>query len=182
MFHNKIENGTYLGSEDKQSFLMLKALANWLLLPVSRSDTNFYVDHVDQLIEYNDLPRYQRTLKHEKSPAEDTPYFFQITSKTHLPNNESTIMRGDFARARCSIAALAIALWRFRIANGRYPDNPEALVPGFISEVPIDPFSGKPFFYAREGEGFLLQSEGEDPKYTDAPVKRDKILKWKIEK
>jgi hypothetical protein len=58
-----------------------------------------------------------------------------------------------------------IALERHRIALGRYPDTLDALVPGFLSEVPIDPWDGKPLKYRTidpAGRSFILYSVGMD--------------------
>ncbi len=40
----------------------------------------------------------------------------------------------------------------------------DALVPGILTEVPIDPFTGKPLVYRREGEGFIVYSLGSNQK------------------
>ncbi len=58
-------------------------------------------------------------------------------------------------------AALACALERYRLANERYPDTLEALVPQFIASVPKDVISGEPYKYRRADNGrFVLYSVG----------------------
>jgi hypothetical protein len=47
----------------------------------------------------------------------------------------------DRARLRC--ASVALAAIRFRNDTGKLPDSLDALVPGYISKVPADPFSGE---------------------------------------
>lgn len=60
--------------------------------------------------------------------------------------------------------ALACALERYHLANGKYPDplNPlDALVPKFIAAIPHDVITGEPLKYRLTGEGqFILYSVG----------------------
>ena len=62
--------------------------------------------------------------------------------------------------AGCCLARTAIDLARHKAATGRYPvalaDLPNA------EQLPLDPFSGKPFGYRRTADGFLLWSVGQD--------------------
>ena len=57
------------------------------------------------------------------------------------------------ARALLRCAAVAVALERYRLANGRWPDDLAALVPKYLAAVPADPFDGKPLRYARIKRG-----------------------------
>jgi len=52
----------------------------------------------------------------------------------------------------------------FKSRTGRYPESLEELVPGILKEIPIDPFTGKPLVYRREGEGFIVYSLGSNEK------------------
>ena len=48
--------------------------------------------------------------------------------------------------------------------TGGYPETLGALAPKYFKELPIDPFSGEPLRYAREGNGksYRLYSVGPD--------------------
>ncbi|MBX3362878.1 MAG: hypothetical protein KF912_14275 [Phycisphaeraceae bacterium] len=66
-------------------------------------------------------------------------------------------------------AQAMVALERFRLATGSYPDDLADLVPHFIEEVPIDPWSDASLGYRRidpsedpHGRGYLLYSVGSD--------------------
>ena len=60
-------------------------------------------------------------------------------------------------------ADTAIALERYRLRHGQSPPDLAALVPRFLSAVPLDPMSAKPFRYQLNPDGsFLLYSVGED--------------------
>ncbi len=47
--------------------------------------------------------------------------------------------------------ALFLALRAYEIDHGRLPDRLDELAPAYLSRVPVDPFSGKPFGYLRSG-------------------------------
>jgi hypothetical protein len=57
----------------------------------------------------------------------------------------------------------ACALERFYIANGSYPENLDALMPDFLSAVPLDPVDQKPMRYHRTEDGrYVIYSVGYD--------------------
>jgi hypothetical protein len=61
-------------------------------------------------------------------------------------------------------AAVGLAAVRFRQAEGRWPKSLEELVPKWMSEAPIDPFTEKPLVYRVEEEGVVVYSIGVDSK------------------
>ena len=52
--------------------------------------------------------------------------------------------------------AIALEAWKFE-HDGKFPETLEALVPGLLDRLPLDPYSGKPFGYVRS-EGQLVRS------------------------
>ena len=56
--------------------------------------------------------------------------------------------------------ALACALERSRVADGKFPDTLDALAPRFIAKLPHDIITGEPLKYRREGDGYVLYSVG----------------------
>jgi hypothetical protein len=56
---------------------------------------------------------------------------------------------------------IACALERYRLAHGEYPETLDALLPGFIQQLPRDIINGAPLKYRRTDNGkFLLYSVG----------------------
>jgi hypothetical protein len=60
-----------------------------------------------------------------------------------------------------------LALEKFRAATGEYPAALEELVPAYLPEVPVDPWSGGPLVYRRieetaGGWEYMLYSVGND--------------------
>jgi hypothetical protein len=72
------------------------------------------------------------------------------------------IFHHGLAFLRCGIVAVAVE--RFRLANGRWPGQLEELGPGFLSKVPTDPFDGQPLRYRRLKNGVIIYTVGEDRK------------------
>ncbi len=72
------------------------------------------------------------------------------------------VMRAEAAK---QVVVTAIALKRYQLKHGNYPVDLNALVPGFIPAVPLDPVDGKPLRYRRNADDtFLLYSVGENGK------------------
>lgn len=69
------------------------------------------------------------------------------------------------AQARALAARLGLALSAYKQQTGSYPDDLASLAPDFIDEIPLDPFTGEPFIYRKEADGFILYSIG--PNLTD---------------
>ena len=62
-----------------------------------------------------------------------------------------------------SLLIAAIALKRYELKQGQYPDTLDVLSPAFTAEPPRDPMDGQPLRYRRETEGgFWLYSIGEN--------------------
>jgi hypothetical protein len=62
-------------------------------------------------------------------------------------------------------ALLACALERYRLANGQYAANLDALLPGFATNLPHDVIGGQPLHYVlKEKDRYLLYSVGWDGK------------------
>jgi hypothetical protein len=62
------------------------------------------------------------------------------------------------------LARLALAVAVYRAREGKDPGKLDDLVPGYIAEIPGDPFDGQPLRCRRDGEGLVLYSVGPDLK------------------
>jgi hypothetical protein len=68
-------------------------------------------------------------------------------------------------QTRLNQTRIAIALERFRLARGAYPETLAELVPEFIAAVPVETYSRQPMIYRRqEGGTFFLYGVGKDRK------------------
>jgi len=86
-----------------------------------------------------------------------------------------------------SRTTVALAAWRADHAGDApavYPERLDDLVPQYLSAVPTDPFSDKPFIYERRGSGYLLASVGENGVYDGGTDEDGDIVngEWQAEK
>jgi hypothetical protein len=99
-----------------------------------------------------------------------------------IPNGAraaSTCVRNETRRR---LTVTAIALERYKLRHGTPPSELAALVPQFLSAVPLDPMSGKPLRYRLNTGGFVLYSVGEDGRDDDgdpsSPSATNKFDLW----
>lgn len=92
---------------------------------------------------------------------------------------------------RCTADALAaqtaIAVERYRLAEGRLPESMENLVPAYMEAVPKDPFDGRRLRYFSREKGFVVYSVGDDltdnggaERDSQKRDRRGKPLPWDI--
>ena len=85
----------------------------------------------------------------------------QLLAVIMLPALHNVPRRAAAAQIAVDEAAIACALERYRLSNGQYPENLDALLPNFISSLPNDVISGGPYKYHRTHDGqFVLYSVG----------------------
>jgi len=78
-----------------------------------------------------------------------------------LPTFNNFFAKIAIAQTTANQAALACALERYRLANGQFPESLEALSPHFMSRLPNDVITGRPYKYRRADDGqFILYSVG----------------------
>jgi hypothetical protein len=82
-------------------------------------------------------------------------------------------------------AVTVIALKRWRLEKGAYPDDLTQLInAGYLQKLPLDPYSDKPLVYRKNGDDFLLYSVGRN--FTDdsgrwGRKERGGIRRWAAE-
>ena len=68
----------------------------------------------------------------------------------------------DRNQAELRMLLCALALRCYRLDHGELPPALADLVPEYLAEVPVDPFSGRPLVYRRQDGEYLLYSVGPD--------------------
>jgi hypothetical protein len=88
-----------------------------------------------------------------------------VMARLLLPALGRVSLKATTAQTAADQAALACALERYRLANGNFPEDLNALVPRFISQLPHDALTGEPYKYRSAAHGrFALYSIGWDEK------------------
>ena len=66
-----------------------------------------------------------------------------------------------YAQTSVDLARVAVALERYRLAHGEFPESLDALAPQFMEKIPHDIIGGQPLHYRRTDDGqFVLYSVG----------------------
>ncbi|MBX3356258.1 MAG: hypothetical protein KF724_11250 [Phycisphaeraceae bacterium] len=99
-----------------------------------------------------------------------------------LPGLDHYLSAADHQRAEDRALRTMIALERWRLEHGAYPERLEDLVPTLLKGVPIDPWSGRPLSYRRIDSStdhwqrgyllYVLGQDGEDNLGRDSSVAR----------
>jgi hypothetical protein len=149
----------------------LGALAR-LERPLIRLARARYLQRVGDLLDVQAGPRPRPPFP--SSPASAGSTWMTAESK----GLERAIDEFDRFNSTLSATQLAVALRRFRLDHGTYPDALSALVPAYVAGVQIDPFTGQPPVYARQGAGFHLHAEGGQ----HVPTAMVSALDWNVPK
>ena len=88
-----------------------------------------------------------------------TPY--NLFARMLAPALDKAVFKAVRSDVTMRSAATGCALERYRLKHGNYPESLAALVPAFLSQVPLDPGSRQPLRYQRTADGlFRLWSVG----------------------
>ncbi len=88
-----------------------------------------------------------------------TPYKAQALMI--VPALNSAVKKFAAIQASIDLSRVAIALERYRLAHGEFPETLDVLSPQFIAQIPHDIINGQPLHYRRTDDGnFILYSVG----------------------
>ncbi|MGO9586627.1 MAG: hypothetical protein ACLP2Y_10575, partial [Limisphaerales bacterium] len=86
---------------------------------------------------------------------------FNWLERLLLPGLGQAARKFACGQSSVDLARTAIALERYRLAQGTYPESLDALAPQFIEKLPHDVIGGEPLHYRRTLDGqFVLYSVG----------------------
>ncbi|MEZ0367522.1 MAG: hypothetical protein ACAI44_00390 [Candidatus Sericytochromatia bacterium] len=115
-----------------------------------------------QARDYLALPVHQavpwiRLIETQKSLARHNPFINNVLIDVVLAiqryRQHQVILRGFYQH---------LALQAYAASHGSYPTQLQALVPAWLPALPQDPYTGRPFVYRRDADGFQLYSVGEN--------------------
>jgi hypothetical protein len=88
---------------------------------------------------------------------------YLVSSSAHFINSAKQLGNEAGILAELRTARVAMAIERYRLAHNTLPANLNALVPKYLSAVPVDPFDGKPLRYKKgTPKGYAVYSVGFD--------------------
>lgn len=96
-------------------------------------------------------------------PAAPVPRGVRMLALGHGPVQlQSFATRAATADAQHRLARLAVAMWRYRLEHGAFPDGLDALAPQYLPTIPIDPFTGDSVKLTRADGRLVIYSVGEN--------------------
>jgi hypothetical protein len=89
------------------------------------------------------------------------PSAVNLFARLLLPELGKYAMRAAHGQNSANMARIAIALERYRLAHGTFPESLDVLTPQFMEKIPHDVIGGQPLHYRRiDGGSFVLYSIG----------------------
>ncbi|MCO6044988.1 hypothetical protein NG895_13845 [Aeoliella sp. ICT_H6.2] len=105
----------------------------------------------------------------QRKAVQPSPVSFMLSCKVRTEYMAYMLLEGygdNFAlrldrqnRTHRQLPQTAVALARYQLATGEYPESLDGLMPQFLDKLPIDPFD-RPIVYQRTSDGYLLYSLG----------------------
>lgn len=130
--------------------------------PLGAHDLALYAETLGEYAALAGRPYYEvrERLQQVQSKADQAPWYAEMTRQM-LPSLARAAEHQAVAEATLGTGRLAAALKLYRQENGTYPASLDALQT-ILPALPVDPFSGAPYVYRREGDGFVVYSVGAD--------------------
>ena len=123
------------------------------------SYVNLTQDYIDAL----DLPRGERLAACEAITADfNSGKRGGLLTKILMPALLRTYQIETRHVADLRVARTALAVQRYRLAQGKLPQALDELVPAYLDAVPTDPFGGQALRYSLRAKGYVVYSIGED--------------------
>ena len=129
--------------------------------PLTTHDLEYFAKTMSDYAALAGRPYYEVREELERLRAErvdGSPWYAELT-RAMLPSISKALERQATTEASLGTMQLAAALRTWRDAHGAYPPTLEA-VREVLPQIPLDPFTGKPYLYRREGEGFVVYTAG----------------------
>jgi hypothetical protein len=80
----------------------------------------------------------------------------------HWKNNKAFLISMREMQAINRMLRIELAVYRYRAESGKFPSVLDRLVPGYLRDVPVDPFTQKPFVYRGDDGAIALYCVGRD--------------------
>jgi hypothetical protein len=142
---------------------ILLMLVPWKMFGLCYRDALTFIDLMQDMINAMDLPNPER-LAAFKAVGESINSGGRSGTLTGMIWPLHTYLFNIDVRhlAFLRTTQTALAVERYRAAEGRLPKSLDNLVPAYIDAIPDDPFDGNPLKYYVRQSGYVVYSVGED--------------------
>jgi hypothetical protein len=155
-----VEDGKQQGRWDGPAYTyVLGSGFLWMARPAVFAGHARALDQLHRTVQFARLQPFERQARKLPLPSADPPWWWKRFANFVWGGFGQVIASSDRHLALARIASTAVALRRHKLEHGSYPASLDPLVPGFLAEVPIDPFTGRPLRYLADGDGFSLRAE-----------------------
>jgi len=147
------------GSEDNMFWY-------WLIRPLEKSQVIWVQNQYLNLEKHSGLPYYETTqrAKDGRLKWESLPWYHRLTGLL-LTHFDSVFLKEATLEAMMLTTKAGLACKIYKKQRDHYPEKLEALVPEFLDELPIDPFTGKPLIFRLQVDGgIIIYSVGSNEK------------------
>jgi len=131
-----------VGFVDKNELVYLKTMAKWITLSKKS---------------------YFEARKEFSSFEKDFPTENAVLAQSTLAYSRTLIQEARID-AQLGTAEIALACHLYKAKHKDYPVSLKELFPEFLSELPLDSFTGKDYIYRKKDKGFIVYSVGENLK------------------
>jgi len=166
-----------------------------IFMPLSAAASMIHAHRDQTVAKFNELfgrfveiaktSPYQRHVRNLRSDnfVSALPKYRYFLIDIFIPAVDRVSEIGYWSKASHEATVTILALKRWRLEKNAYPPTLDELVAaGYLKELPLDPYSDKPFVYKRIGDDFTLYSLG--PNFTDdsgtpGTDSRGRVGKWR---
>lgn len=137
----------------------------WLTRPMAKSEIIRIQAYWLELEQQVRLPCFQNKEFRDKYIQKvNSLSWYEKLSDMHLPDYSSVILKEATLESLILTTRIGLACKIYKHQHGRFPENIAALVPGILTEEPLDPFTGRPFIYRSQDGGFIVYGLGSNEK------------------
>ena len=134
-----------------------RRMTSWMARPFQKTEAVRTIAYVGDLAPIAERPYFEQ----RRFFGSDAGKSGQLSRSAEIAGNwQPAFLKHAMIEANLRVARTGLALKLFKNRTGEYPENLEALVPGILGKIPLDPFTGAPLVYRRDGPGFIVYSLG----------------------
>lgn len=137
----------------------------WIMRPATKADVLWAQKMFDKVESVTLLPYYEIKKSHKDitQEIESIPWSFRLSGGL-FPNFSSVWLKEAILEAFMGTGKIALACKIYKNQEGYFPENIADLIPGILEEEPMDPFTGDPYIYKLQENGFMVYSVGSNEK------------------
>ncbi|UCE40774.1 MAG: hypothetical protein JSV17_15210 [Candidatus Aminicenantes bacterium] len=156
------------GNMDALGYNLGDRIFFWIMRPATKADVLWAQKMFDKVEAATLLPYYEIKESHKDitKDIESIPWSFRLSGGL-FPNFTSAWLKEAIMEAFMGTGQIALACKIYKNQEGHFPENIAELVPGILEKEPLDPFTGDPFIYKLQEDGFIVYSVGSNEKDDD---------------